>query len=231
MSESADACLMSYDWPGNVRQLKYTAQRITVLCPTRDIDAEILEEYMPKERPFFPTVVQTDEDSDGHSYSDEREMLFKVLFDMRSEIVELKRMMREMRRDDDISSDPYDIDDFYAKSAFAHYERESSRRKGWSSTFIPTDYEDAYEEYRKGMPNRSKYGTKADDAKEYDDISVRSDEKMIVEDFSLVSNERQLIVKALKATDGRRREAAKLLGISERTLFRKINDYDIDIEE
>lgn len=231
MSESADACLMSYDWPGNVRQLKYTAQRITVLCPTRDIDAEILEEYMPKERPFFPTVVQADEESDEHSYSDEREMLFKVLFDMRSEIVELKRMMHEMRRDDDISSDPYDLDDFYAKSAFAHYERESSRRKGWSSTFIPTDYEDAYEEYRKGMPNRSKYGTKADDAKVYDDIPVRDNEKLIVEDFSLVSNERQLIVKALKATDGRRREAAKLLGISERTLFRKINDYDIDIEE
>ena len=123
------------------------------------------------------------------------------------------------------------LDDFYAKSAFAHYERESSRRKGWSSTFIPTDYEDAYEEYRKGMPNRSKYGTKADDAKVYDDIPAHDNEKLIVEDFSLVSNERQLIVKALKATDGRRREAAKLLGISERTLFRKINDYDIDIEE
>ena len=178
----AQAALMAYHWPGNVRQLKNITEQISIIEHQRNISADILKQYLPSHSSNLPVLRNS---SDDASFSTEREILYKILFDMRNDVNELKKLVAEIRRGNNA-----DEEKIYGKV-----------------DVIGT----AYESSTKSL-----------------DMEIEDTEAILDESLSLSDNEAELIKKALEKYDGRRRNAAQELGISERTLYRKIKEYDLD---
>ncbi len=183
----ARVVLESYSWPGNIRQLKNVAEQISAVEQVRVINAEILRRYIPAEQ-AAPTGAMTFAGQGSTHFGDEREILYRILFDMRSEIAEIRRTVDELRRRSD------SIADFSPHSEVAGL---------LPSQATPADF---------------------DTFAESEEIPVHASEGITKEEAT-----RDAIVKALARTGGRRKEAAKLLFISERTLYRKIKELGIEI--
>ena len=192
LDAEAQAVLASYYWPGNIRQLKNIAEQISVIEHQRNIDADLLQIYLPDHSPHLPALYQK---TDDKSFSTEREILYKILFDMRNDVNELKKLMSEIRKDDKVMETkifgkPYSNLDIIAQSpVHTSYEVSSTPKKV---------------------------------------MKIEDTEEIYDESLSLSDNETELIKKALEKHDGRRRNAAQELGISERTLYRKIKEYHLE---
>ena len=193
LDEEAQTTLISYHWPGNVRQLKNIAEQISVIEHQREISADILKSYLPDHSPNLPALYHK---TDDMSFASEREILYKILFDMRNDVNELKKLMAETRHEADgeetkIYGKPYNKVDVIAHQGITHTSYEST--------------------------GSSKKGMEIEDTEEINDESL-----------SISDKEAELIKKALEKHDGRRRNAAQELGISERTLYRKIKEYNLE---
>jgi len=173
LDADAQAALASYYWPGNVRQLKNIAEQISVIEHQREINADILQNYLPDHHPHLPTLYNKTDDT---TFASEREILYKILFDMRNDVNELKRLMAEIKKDD-INDEPKIFNKPYNK---------------------------------------------------VDSVEIEDTEEVFDESLSLSDKEAELMKKALEKHDGRRRNAALELGISERTLYRKIKEYKLE---
>ncbi|MDR1582313.1 MAG: sigma-54 dependent transcriptional regulator [Prevotellaceae bacterium] len=169
--------LEDYSWPGNVRQLKNVTEQISVIEHNRDISKEKLCRYLPVNN-NLPILYQNNEDF--NSFASERELLYKILFDMRNDVNELKKWMYKLSKGE---SPVQEYDKFVEQEPLIYQEEEE------------TVHED-----------------------------IANVEK--VQD--LQSQEKDAIRKVLKKFNNRRKPAAEALGISERTLYRKIKEYDID---
>ena len=191
LDAEAQDVLTSYYWPGNVRQLKNIAEQISVIEHQRDISADILRHYLPGQNPNLPALYHKPEDN---TFASEREILYKILFDMRNDVNELKKLIAEIRKDDDAGETK-----IFGKSY------------GTVDMFTPSPAHTSYE-----VSGTSKKGPEIEDTEEIHDESL-----------SLSDKEAELIQKALEKHDGRRRNAAQELGISERTLYRKIQEYNL----
>ena len=188
LSDEAKDILLKYPWPGNVRQLKNITEQISVIETNREITGEILSKYLPDQTKTSLPALLKQKHSGG--FESEREILYQVLFDMRKDVTELKKLVH------DIMS-----------------ERGSSYYKGasplvTSSSDIPT--------------------LNLDNAIEHLDDSIDETHEYVEETLSLDEVEKEMIKKALLKHNGRRKSAAKDLNISERTLYRKIKEYDLD---
>ena len=190
LDEGARALLESYYWRGNIRQLKNVAEQISAIEQERVITADILRRYLPEQRHISPMPLGGEgsyKNSDGE-FSSEREILYKVLFDMRADINELKRMMQEA---------------MHSGVGHTHHREQKSGYVGLlpENTSQMVDFaesEEVLEEQPRAM-------TKAD-------------------------AQRRQIEEALRRNNGRRREAAAELFMSERTLYRKIKELGIDVD-
>jgi len=193
LDAEAQRMLMSYYWPGNVRQLKNIAEQISVIEHQRDIRTDILQQYLPNHAPQLPALYQ--KKNEEESFASEREILYKILFDMRNDVNELKKLIAEIRKENDsdeakVYGSPYNKVDMITQSP------------------VHTSYE---------VTGMSKKGMEIEDTEEIYDESL-----------SLSDKEAELIKKALEKHDGRRRNAALELGISERTLYRKIKENNLE---
>jgi transcriptional regulator with PAS, ATPase and Fis domain len=186
LDDEAKDMLVAYHWPGNVRQLKNIAEQISVIEHQRDISAEVLQHYLPDHSPNLPALYH--QKADDMSYATEREILYKILFDMRNDVNELKKLIAEIRKEDDTEyGKPYNKVDVITSSP--SYEVTGSSKKG---------------------------------------MEIEDTEEINDESLSLSEKEAELIKRALEKHDGRRRNAALELGISERTLYRKIKEYNLE---
>lgn len=194
--------LLNYRWNGNIRQLRNIAEQISVLEQKREISAATLQSYLPNERPQLPALVkQTFSESD---FSNEREILYKVLFDMKNDLNDLKKLTMELMRN--------------GNSQKVQEENKSLIHKIYG--------EENNESVEENTPQTvSVIPVKNPVLNNYDYAEAIEEE----ETLSLQDKEREFIIKALERNDGRRKEAAKELGISERTLYRKIKQYDLDV--
>ena len=193
LDEHAREALESYSWPGNVRQLKNVAEQISAVEQVRLISEPILRHYLPAEPVHGPvTFVAPGVGQGGQgAFGDEREILYRILFDMRSEIAEIRRTLDELRRrSDELASPP----------SF----REVAGLLPSQATPSGFDTFDESEEIPHSGTSESADMTK-DEAT------------------------REAILRALKKTGGKRKEAARMLFISERTLYRKIKELGIEI--
>jgi len=188
LDEEAQKALMSYYWPGNIRQLKNITEQISVIEHTREISVDMLRHYLPGQTPNLPALYQK---SDDPSFASEREILYKILFDMRNDVNELKKLFADLRKDDDASE---------AKI----YGKPYGKVDVFSQTPVHSSFD-----AKKG-------------------VDIEDTEEIYDESLSLSDKEAELIKKALEKHDGRRRNAAQELGISERTLYRKIKEYDLE---
>lgn len=212
LEDDAVQMLLRYPWSGNIRQLRNVAEQISVLEQTRDISADILRDYLPDMGYNLPAVVGGKKD--GSDFSSEREILYKILFDMKRDVNDLKKLTLELMESGNLSqvkkeqsslinkiySDPNEVE----KELATFVENHEDFRPHVEVLGIPDHRTDPLE-------------TRYEDAEE-----VKEEENL-----SLQEKELELIKKALEKHNDRRKEAAEELGISERTLYRKIKQYDL----
>lgn len=196
LSDEAARMLENYRWPGNIRQLKNLTEQISIIEKSRVISAQTLKYYLPAETSTsLPMLYPRDKEDEKIS---ERDILYKVLFDMKRDLLELKKTVSELT---DGTGNETGI--HHGKShLIKHYRDETD---SLDSDFSSIDIDSA------------------------DDDETIHPSEVITESLSLQKKEIDLIIKALERHSGKRKNAASELGISERTLYRKIKEYDIDL--
>lgn len=208
LDENAVHTLMAYKWPGNIRQLKNITEQISVIEQERNINRDLLLKYLPfEDLSNLPAVVS--EGSAGGMDAAEKEMLYKVLFDMKKEMTDMKRVIVELM-DGNHEFTTSERNEVIQK--FSHPEGSKSTT---SSGMMPSNLVRA---------NDFQYAPNDDSYLYQDPIEEHIE---VEESLSLEEREKELIIKALDKHNGKRKYAAKELGISERTLYRKIKEYDI----
>ncbi len=200
LTDDAKAVLMSYRWPGNVRQLKNVTEQISIIEKNREIDGETLKKYLPDYLGVkLPAVIPKKDDA---SFASEREILYKILFDLKNDINDLKKIVFDMlRRDNDFSAVENDHAQVISRLENPGEREVKSRPEPVVPAPLPTEPAHSFIE----------------DTPEVEE-----------ETLSLAEKEVELIRKALEKHNGRRKQAARELGISERTLYRKIKEYNIN---
>ncbi len=210
LTDEARGALRAFRFPGNIRQLKNIAEQITLLESSRLIERATLEKYLPKEQSSGLPALLNMKDVGGFQDFSERELLYKVLFDMRKDITDLKKLVYSLMSGNEINHEAVNSDLFQevmVEAPVVYKRPEDSHYPVYSSQPLNT--------------------LKIDDVQrnheDIEDISHETDE----DSLSLERNEKEMIIKALKKSNYKRKYAAQSLGISERTLYRKIKQYDI----
>ena len=197
LTDDARSVLVHFRWPGNVRQLKNITEQISIIEQERDITAEVLRNYLPVDsRQQLPALFNRGQEN--QSFANEREILYKVLFDMKKDVTDLKKLVLDLmeNRDAPISHDQARIiQNLYNDDPVA-YQKSESIHSPIHIAHVEKDH-------------------------------IQDTEEFVEESLSLADKEIELIQKALEKHRGKRKYAAQELGISERTLYRKIKEYDI----
>ena len=201
LDSEAKNILLNYSWPGNVRQLKNITEQISIIENEREIVAINLRNYLPDYGGVkLPAVIKKDDDK---SFSSEREILYKILFEMKSDMNDLKKLVFDLIRRGDID---------------VTFQETNSRA-------IKNLLREAKEETNN---NNEPEAPSADFSSHKTMNNIQDTEEIIEESLSLADKEVEMIKKALEKYNGKRKMAAGELGISERTLYRKIKEYGIE---
>ena len=207
LTEDAKVLLLAYSWPGNVRQLKNITEQISIIETNRDITAEILRNYLPEQHvnSGLPALFGVKANT-GKAFESEREILYQVLFDMRRDVTDLKKLVNTLMAERGAQSVPTAP----ATTAVSYYQEP---QRNLVATVVPA------------TPTIISAAKPAHPV--VDDIQ---DTEEVVEEatLSLDEVEKEMIRKALDRHHGKRKNAAKDLNISERTLYRKIKEYGLD---
>ena len=211
LTPDAQELLVNYNWPGNVRQLKNVAEQIAVLEKERVVNAQILSQYLPAEsvKSSLPVFVKEQNKEDFS----ERDLLYKVLFDMKKDMVDLKKLVVELIQN---GVNPASFDQ-NAKYINQLYQEVSPVQP---AHLYPS------EEVHTATPTII-HNPAVSSGNNYVSIDTQDVEE-VEESLSLIDKESDLIKKALKKHKGKRKAAAQELGISERTLYRKIKDLNLE---
>ncbi len=216
LEPSAVHYIENYTFPGNVRQLRNLVEQMTVVERNRHITVEKLAEYIPMDA-HLPMVINQPNTQKQSDFSSEREIMYKILFDMRNDINDLKSLTSELiknRGAADLSSHEKNlINRIYtpetqqnvAPNSLLYFENQNNNNQHIQNPTIISNPDDNFEDF--------------------EDIEIEENKP---ESLSLQNNEKDLIVKALEKHNGRRNKAADELGISQRTLYRKIKQYNLE---
>ncbi len=213
LDKKAQLLIENYSWPGNIRELKNVAEQLSVLSEEKDIRSEMLTEFFPKiTNRNLPMIPDRREGSEANLQ--EREILYKLLFEMKGDLNDLKSLVFELISHNDLSVSNSETLRQLTSPIPAYTEKNASTHQASSNEYHEKPYADTYSEKDQIRPII------------IDDSSYESTE-VVEENLSLEEMEKELIRKALKKHNGKRKEAASDLGISERTLYRKIKQYDL----
>lgn len=201
LTEDAKNLLLHYKWPGNVRQLKNITEQMSILSEERELNAELLKKYIPEDPES--TQLATINQPGQHSYESEREILYKILYELRENVSDLRRDLTSLRKQLD------DVHELNEGIAFKHNNFIET-----ATPSVPTLAADAHT-----IPSISHNSPIEAEAKEI---------KNEPESLNLSDLGRQMVEKALERNDGNRKKAAQELGISDRTLYRRIRQYGLD---
>lgn len=202
LSKDSQNILLNYNWPGNVRQLKNLTEQISIIESEREISAETLKVYLPDYLGVkLPAVFRR---QDEKSFSSEREILYKILFEMKSDMNDLKKLVLDMIQKGGTEIAFHEDNSRVIKNLFGETKID---------TGISPDRENHVVEF---PPHQVKNG-------------IQDTEEIVEESLSLSDKEIELIIKSLEKHNHKRKLAAKELGISERTLYRKIKEYGIEM--
>ncbi|MBS1668545.1 MAG: sigma-54-dependent Fis family transcriptional regulator [Bacteroidetes bacterium] len=204
LDEEAKNLLINYSWPGNVRELKNIAEQISVLSQDKLINATAIKRFIPESiGNRLPMLLPSNgQNSNGHEFANEREILYKLFFDMKKDVTELKKMFVEILRDPSIASS-------MQHSPLVNELKELRQ----SENYPPPSVQPAITASQPVVLQNN------NDIHEHEEVE---------ESLNIMDKEKELIIKALKKHKSKRKDAASDLGISERTLYRKLKEYDID---
>jgi DNA-binding NtrC family response regulator len=201
LDDHAQRLLERQRWSGNIRQLRNVAEQLSVLEQERAIGEDVLKLYLPSQQTNLPAII--DPDKKGSDFGSEREILYKVLFDMKSDLNDLKQLTLKLMNG--------------SNSDQVRRENEGLIEKIYGDTPAKNDRLLALEQ-----PRKETYPQEIEDRYDF------AEEIQEEETLSLQDKELELIIKALDRNNGKRKAAAAELGISERTLYRKIKQFDIE---
>lgn len=201
LTNGAQELLKSYRFPGNIRQLKNLAEQISILEMDREINEEKLLSYLPKASTNLPAVIENE--GEGESYT-ERDLLYKVLFDMKKDVADLRKLIYQIldgnsSRQDILEENQHLFDG-------AEIEKPKPDLNQTPILLAETSQDESFDEF-------------------YEDIEHTAEEE---DSLSIEKKEKELIIRALQKNRNKRKYAAQDLGISERTLYRKIKQYEIE---
>jgi DNA-binding NtrC family response regulator len=203
LDEDAKNWLINYPWPGNVRELKNIAEQISVLSEDKHISAEVLRRFIPEiTGNRLPMVMPSNGSATNgsHEFNNEREILYTLFFDMKKDVTELKKMFREIVQNPALATTQH--------SAYLNDLKELKTAEIYPSPSLA------------GGQSVVIHNTNGHE-------NIHHHEE-VEESLNIMDKEKELIVKALKKHKGKRKDAASDLGISERTLYRKLKEYDIN---
>ena len=200
LDQDAQRILQNYRWNGNIRQLKNITEQLSVLEQERAINGAMISSYLPDPKNNLPALVS--ENKNDSDFSSEREILYKILFDMKKDLNELKKLTNNLKPESVGSNENLaDIENFIPQN-FNQLRDNSISETDVIENNQPIERSDKYS---------------------------FAEEVVEEETLSIQDKELELIIKALERNNGRRKAAAKELGISERTLYRKIKQYDLEL--
>ena len=208
LDDDAIQLLIKYRWSGNIRQLRNVAEQISVLETKREISLQTLHSYLPQENANLPSVIGTKKSESD--FSNEREILYKVLFDMKSDLNDLKKLTLELMQNG--SSKVQEANKGLIQKIYGKPEENAVFEEEPRVEMLPNQNNLMQEEFED-----------EDDDQNYLFAETVDEE----ETLSLEAKEIELIKKSLERNKGKRKAAADELGISERTLYRKIKQYDL----
>ena len=201
LDENAQNLLNAYRWNGNIRQLRNVAEQLSVLEEKREVSSQLLKYYLPDFNSSLPALINKSNSS--NDFSNEREILYKILFDMKKDLNDLKKITDHLKSEDHKSS--------FKENEINAFENLQSTIDSQKSAEI-IDFNEKDPTFNS---NIDKYHF-AEEIKEEETLSIHD-------------KELELIKKALERNNGKRKAAAIELGISERTLYRKIKQHDIEL--
>ncbi|MEO6670800.1 MAG: sigma-54 dependent transcriptional regulator [Ferruginibacter sp.] len=204
LNDEAKNTLIGYSWPGNVRELKNIAEQISVLSKDKNVNGEQLRSFLPDHNYTRLPVLTSSSGSVSHSeFANEREILYKLFFDMKKDVNELKKMFFDLLQNPSMAAHAPVFNDNNSPSnvkELAPLTGNTAFKQNMGAVVIRND----------GSNN-----------------NIQQHEE-VEESLSIMDKEKELIIKALKKHRGKRRDASLDLGISERTLYRKLKEYDIE---
>jgi transcriptional regulator with PAS, ATPase and Fis domain len=214
LDREAQMLLMRYSFPGNIRQLKNLAEQISLLEENRDVDTQTLTKYLPQEKSQLPMTLQGISGGKESSDYSERDLLYKVLFDMKRDMNELKKLVLDSYKANGLNT--------------SIMQKHQSLFDDMETSFSSKDTPEPSTNYSVPMvidPQKNKSGNSEDYQEDViEDILHEEDDNSL----SLEKKEKEMIIRALRKHNNKRKYAASDLGISERTLYRKIKQYEID---
>ena len=210
LDDQAVQLLLQFRWSGNIRQLRNVAEQISVLETTRDISLATLKSYLPSEGSNLPSVIK-DKKSDS-DFGTEREILYKVLFDMKSDLNDLKKLTMELMESG--NSNIQEKNKNLIQKIYGSNQEENE-----------IDFEDQNE--MSVIPMAKTTQTATNTYNDSDDNYLFAETVEEEEVLKLEQKEIEMIKKSLEKNKGKRKAAADELGISERTLYRKIKQFDL----
>nr|MBW0160632.1 sigma 54-interacting transcriptional regulator [Sediminibacterium sp.] len=211
LDDDAKNLLINHPWQGNVRELKNIAEQISVLSQTNNISAVTLQQFLPDQSKHSRMPVLAGQSSGTSSeFANEREILYKLFFDMKKDVTELKKMFLEILQNPSLAGNA------------ANYTRDSLMQDFHTNgdlSPVLSNSAPAHAAVLSGNVGSQPVILHEDDIQHHEEVE---------ESLNIMDKEKELILKALKKHKGKRRDASLDLGISERTLYRKLKEYDIE---
>lgn len=202
LDDEAKQVMLKYKWPGNVRQLKNITEQMSVIAEKRVIDREEILRFIPQDTESTELAL-VDKGQGSHSYESEREILYKILYELRGNVSDLRRDLNNVRKQ---------LETYRELEETAHYRHLATE----GAQTLPATTQDAF---------------RPDDKEEEDAVAEEIQEtrpQREEESLNLNDNQRQMVVRALERNNGNRKKAAQELGISDRTLYRRIKEYGLE---
>ena len=202
LDDEAKQVMLKYKWPGNVRQLKNITEQMSVIAEKRVIDREEILRFIPQDTESTELAL-VDKGQGSHSYESEREILYKFLYELRGNVSDLRRDLNNVRKQ---------LETYRELEETAHYRHLATE----GAQTLPATTQDAFRPDDKEVEDAV--------AEEIQETRPQKEE----ESLNLNDNQRQMVVRALERNNGNRKKAAQELGISDRTLYRRIKEYGLE---
>ena len=235
LTEDAKALMLKYKWPGNVRQLKNITEQMSVLSREREINLETLSQFIPRDEETTQLATIPQAGNEQHSYESEREMLYKILYELRGNVSDLRREMKSLRDQLD------EARGLSGANGFSHPKNISGMPpatvsgmpasvsgitspsvSGMPEPHYPSEFGNLQEGRIYAEPRRDAEDIEAEEIKDMENENESENESLNLNELS-----RQMIERALERNNGNRKKAAEELGISDRTLYRRIKKYNL----
>lgn len=225
LTEDAKKLMQKYKWPGNVRQLKNITEQMSVLSSEREINMETLMHFIPRDEETTQLATIPQSNNTSHSYESEREFLYKILYELRGNVSDLRREVGSLRKQLDEARQLRGAEGFSSPTSVS----------SMSPTTYPAEFEKTQSitpaegiiQHDTGIIRHEPGIIRADEMGQSEPEEIEAEEIKENDSLNLDDLSKQMIEKALERNNGNRKKAAEELGISDRTLYRKINKYKL----